>query len=146
MLFCECTHTNIFVTGYTYTTQVAKEPQTTQHYILTYIHIFIYVCLKRESYVSGYSGPLVTNYTFVLEKSQDKKSVIVIPFQDDTFFFKNSSRILLTKEDSKKCDQCSANEILGLDLFSCFFYCSKPNFKKLYKSGMFRVGLVQRCS
>ena len=64
---------------------------------------------------------LVTNYIFVLEKSQDKKSVIVIPFQDDTFFFENSSRILLTKEDSKKCDQCYANEILGLALFHVFF-------------------------
>ena len=63
---------------------------------------------------------LLTILSF-LRNHRTKSSVIVIPFQDDTFFFKNSSRILLTKEDSKKCDQCYANEILGLALFHVCF-------------------------
>ena len=67
------------------------------------IQLFIYVCVKKESYVSSYSG-----YYFRSWKSQDKKSVIVIPFLDDTFF----SRILPAFSWQRKIQKNVTNAML----------------------------------
>ena len=101
--------------------KLQRNPNTI--YIYIFMYIFIYVYVKRESYVSSYSGPLVTNWKITGQEISNCYS-----FPRWHIFFKNSSRILLTKEDSKKCDQCYANEILGLALIFVFFV-----FFKFYK-------------